>query len=579
MTVFADRAEVTRRVEFTAAEQGTCDVVLEGFTDNMNSESIRVKGEGHITILEVAYSANTKVIADSESSDPEESVESLRGALVTLEDREKEINQKRAALDQSRAFMDAYTGKMIQPTPLHSDPTVGDAASTRVAPDLDFVERLLDMQARKSAETDSAKNELDNELRSIGVDKSIIQAKLDQRGAHRIQQTATSHDVTVSVAVRKPGPVVLLVTYQVSRASWKASYDVRISSSASQLELSYFGLIRNNTGEDWNGTRVILSTAQPAVGGTAPVLPSRTVSFVPTYTLKSRSMFSSSTRRQSAPQDFVMNRQAMMFEAATLDEDDGDELDSAPTAAIATSSVDVSAASATFSIERRTSVASDNKPHKVTVAILTLKSKFRHYAAPALSPIAYLQALTKNTSDYPLLPSKEVNVFLDGSFVAQTKLDNVSPGESFRSFLGQDSSVRVTYAPVQKHQTRRGMWTKTQSTTYTHRCIVKNTKAMPCHMVVADILPKSTDERIQVKPIEPSEAELAAGTAAHDSKEAVDDVAHGGAGDVSEHEDSVAQVKATNNVVWSRMIAPGATTEFLFEYAIEHPVDQAVTIA
>ena len=48
----------------------------------------------------------------------------------------------------------------------------------------------------------------------------------------------------------------------------------------------------------------------------------------------------------------------------------------------------------------------------MTIAILNLESRFRHYAAPVLEPAAYLQALTTNTSEYMLLASDKVNVFL-----------------------------------------------------------------------------------------------------------------------------------------------------------------------
>lgn len=79
-----------------------------------------------------------------------------------------------------------------------------------------------------------------------------------------------------------------------------------------------------------------------------------------------------------------------------------------PPAAVATSTVDSSGAATTFHVQRRTSIASDNKPHKVTVAILNLASAFRHYAVPALNAVAYLQCLTTNNSDYTLLASSQV---------------------------------------------------------------------------------------------------------------------------------------------------------------------------
>jgi len=68
---------------------------------------------------------------------------------------------------------------------------------------------------------------------------------------------------------------------------------------------------------------------------------------------------------------------------------------------------------------------SDNKAHKVSVAVLRLASSFRHYSAPAINPVAYLQCLTINTTDYTLLASKTVNVFLNNAFVSKTEISTV----------------------------------------------------------------------------------------------------------------------------------------------------------
>lgn len=105
----------------------------------------------------------------------------------------------------------------------------------------------------------------------------------------------------------------LYLSYVVSHASWEPAYDVRVDSSTQGLSLTYYGAVRQSTGEDWVNCRVSLSTAQPgarragwgattsdcqgerfpacfrcsltrdprfgaAVGGTPPSLPSRTFS-------------------------------------------------------------------------------------------------------------------------------------------------------------------------------------------------------------------------------------------------------------------------------------------------------------
>ena len=66
---------------------------------------------------------------------------------------------------------------------------------------------------------------------------------------------------------------------------------------------------------------------------------------------------------------------------------------------------------------------------KVTIATLQLTTTLNHYTAPSVSGFAYLQAKTKNESEYPLLASDKMNVYVDGSLLTKTSLRSISPGE------------------------------------------------------------------------------------------------------------------------------------------------------
>jgi len=69
----------------------------------------------------------------------------------------------------------------------------------------------------------------------------------------------------------------------VFRSSWSPTYDIRVFTDESVMkvtwklfetgrqfvlfQVTYFGLIKQSTGEDWLETQVSLSTAMPSVGG------------------------------------------------------------------------------------------------------------------------------------------------------------------------------------------------------------------------------------------------------------------------------------------------------------------------
>ena len=49
--------------------------------------------------------------------------------------------------------------------------------------------------------------------------------------------------------------------------------------SPPSLQVQYYGLIKQVTGEDWEDAKISLSTAQPSVGGSAPPLPTKIIRF------------------------------------------------------------------------------------------------------------------------------------------------------------------------------------------------------------------------------------------------------------------------------------------------------------
>ena len=163
------------------------------------------------------------------------------------------------------------------------------------------------------------------------------------------------------------------------------------------------------------------------------------------------------------------------------------------------------AGSTLFLIPREVTIASDSKAHKVTVMIASLSPQMVHYVAPAVSSHAYIQAKTQNTSQYPLLASKSVSVFLDGCFVASSSsIEQTSSGEYFSVYLGVDPAIKVTHTPCRTTQQTKGWLNGTEVKKAHYSTVLHNTKQRPCRVIVAEVLPRSSTEKIVVELIEPA---------------------------------------------------------------------------
>lgn len=572
VTVFVDRAEVTRLVTVDLEEAGDYEVVVEGLTSCVDADSVRVDGTGHVILREVSFGVHHKPVVDVEQTDHNgNNPEVIRQNLKKLQHEISELQTRVSEVSRSQELLNAYAKSVL-------NARASETNAETMAAGMEVAFALLDRQQAKNKEFNAEKARLQEQVEAKNKLVAVAQQRLNSIGAHLGGRTKISRDVTVVLQATQSGEAQLRMMYMVSNASWTPAYDARITTSDTNLALTYYGMVKQTTGESWNNTKLILSTATPSVGGTAPILPTKHVGFynpVAQHQQDYSSLRSSAAPRRhmrrggdrsfAAPQ--MMNLQAHAFGG----------LESAPAppppaATVATSTVDNTGAATTFTVQRRTTIASDNKPHKVTVAMLSLPSSFRHYSVPALNAVAYLQCLTTNNSEYTLLASPQVNVFLDGSFVSKTKLNNVAPNEKFRTFLGVDNGVKVEYRTLSNVHRERGYFSKVEDTVYKYMTTVKNATGRDIRMVVADMLPVSDDATIKVKLIQPTREEVDAGSEMERKERAGAGAEGGDAGaggaDIG---DAVAQVKLTNNLVWTRNIAAGRSIEIPFHYSVEHP--------
>lgn len=558
--VFCDRAEVTRTIKVDVEGPGEYELRVEGLPACVDTDSVRVNGTGHVVLEEVSFGIHHKpvveVVPDDATAERDPKV--VRQDMDRLDHEIAVLTLRKDEVERSLALLTSYTDKMLK----HGTEHEGDAAAMEAS--MNFAFALLERQQAKTREFNSRLTEIADEVAAKHKLLAVCRERLAAIGAarHVRPRTVVSRDVTVVFTATKASEVNLRLLYMVSNASWTPAYDARINSEDTNVSLTYYGMVRQTTTENWQNAKLVLSTATPSVGGSAPILPTKHVRFLDPIRVqrkKQKNMMRRSLAAAAPRPEMMMNMQAAMFD---MEERVSLAAAPPPMATAATAKVESSGAATTFHIERRATVDSDNKGHKVTVAILNLSSRFRHYAVPALNTVAYLQCLTTNTSDYTLLSSDMVNVFMDGSFISKTSIVTVAPGEKFRTFLGVDKAVKVEYRPVGAVHEEKGFFSKTDEQRFKFVTTIKNAKSMPIRMVVADMLPRSDDATIKVKLVSPTAEEVAEGTKMQETKSG---------------EPSIAQVRVTNNLVWQYDVMPGDRKKITFEYTVEHPANRSVT--
>ena len=526
-TVYLDRAVLTRtaRVDLPA---GQSELVFERLPAGLVDQSLQVTGRGTATATILDVSARTTFVAAT----PSMRVKALEDELIGLQQQDRAFADRLGHLSQQRALLAKIESAMTTP------PT-GDAATPR--PTFEDWQKLLTFQTETLTRLTSEQQTVDRQRADLEAKIAAVEAQLNALRGQQPEGRAFK-TVTVRVAATTAGSLDVTLGYAVPGASWTPAYDARLRGETRVVELTYYGVVRNGTGEDWNNLALTLSTARPSMGGGAPELPAWIVDV-------SRPMpmpLAIEMRRKEMSERQAFNQMAVASAAPMAD------ARVAQDAGLAFSTIEAGTTSATFKIATPVTLASDSTSQKVAITSAKLPGNLQYQATPKLLEAAFLRASVTNTGEFPFLAGP-VSTFLDDTFVATSRLKTVMPGERFELALGVDDAIAVKRHLVNRFAEDTGLTNSGRRVTYEFLVTITNNKKTAERVVFTEAIPVSRDEKIVVKLLTPLEREL--GTAAVPKE-------------VSREEDG--------KLVWRLDLKPGEQREIPLKVSIDHPADVQV---
>jgi uncharacterized protein (TIGR02231 family) len=515
-TVYTDRAMVTREAK-TEVTPGLRQITLAGLPPLLQDQSVRVSASGsaRAKILEVKVD---QVFLDTVSA---ERLKPLLQTRKSLNDEIRVINDRLAVIVHQRDFLNKIT--------IASQESIARELRTQ-KPSADDWGKLLGF-------FDAEFSKLDAESRQINDKKTTLQQKLEavekEIASAGGNPEKSEKMITVAFDVQRGGALALEASYLISQAGWTPTYDIRVSSADTIVELTYAAFVQQNSGEDWKDVQLTLSTAQPALGGAPPDLQPwfvRAAEPVKGVPLGAVMMTEEGSARKDAAKKI---RGGQLNMAASVPEP----------VAYRTAEVKESLTSASFPIAGESTVPADNADHRVTVMIAPLSGSFSHTAVPKLQAEAFFEATLRNSTDFPILPGP-MNVYVDNGFVSTSKLPAVMPGEKFDAFLGADNGVHIERKLLNRVTDVSGLFSKTRKTKYDILIIAENRRKLAQTLSIRENVPISQDDRIKVEIVLPRPDEAAP--------------------------------DAGGIVTWHIRLAPGERKEIRVQYSIEAPTDLQV---
>ena len=336
--------------------------------------------------------------------------------------------------------------------------------------------------------------------------------------------------VTVSINLAAERDAELRLSYQVRGPGWQPTYRATLDSAKSTVLLERQALVAQNSGEDWTGVQLTLSTGQPgrATQGRLPRAWTLDVAPPPQPPSAAPVMAMAAPAPAAAPAPVARS----------------------PLAQEAMPSFDVSASdkgfATEFAVPQRITVPSNGQRVTLALGNHTAPATLITRTAPAVEEAAYLIAQMAQPAG--VWPAGPAGLYRDGAFVGTGRIDFATasagaPAGSTSLSFGRDELVSVRAEPVQDLTGSTG-FTGSRTERKTRRAYsVENRHKAAITLQVLHAAPVSRNEKIEVESrYQPQPADLA-------------------------------WDRSPGTVAWQQSLAAGATAQFSAEHTVRYPKD------
>lgn len=520
VTVYPDRAMTTRSATLSL-KPGSYLIAFEHLPVLIQDDSVRVEARGSAAATIAGLEVKRLFVEQS----GERRVKELDTEIRDLERKVGALDAKKAGLTSQKAFIESI--RVAWGERISKELAIGRPTSAELMDASSFVGTGVTKAEEQARELDFQKMQLKERI-------DALKRRRDQSQGSRKKEIKI---VEVAVEVASEGKLTLEISAVTPRAAWEPAYDVRLAPDGMTAELTFRAMVRQQTGEDWGGVDLSLSTARPAVGGAPSELtPWRISIFRPPPPMP---LAMPSAAPPGAYKMEMARRGAGDSErfGAAL----GAEPESVP-ADVMTAEVSEERTSILFRIPRPVDIPADGARHGSVVAVERMPVTPEFLTVPKLSSHVYLKSEIVNRAPYPLLPGK-VNIFTGGNFTGSSQLKKVASGERFDLFFGADDQMTVKREELKRHR-EGGVFGKSRMG-YRYRIELQNFRKEAQTVTVKDQLPLAGNEEIKVTLDEPSM--------------------------------KPDEIKDDGTLTWRLSLGPGEKRELTFGIVVDYPKEREIT--
>ena len=458
VTVYLQGARISREARVNIPK-GTAVLAFRELPENIDAQSIQVKGEGNFVILSIVHQVNYL-----EGQQKTAQVKMLEDSLQIYEEQFALVISMKSVLNLEEKMLIANQ----------------DIGSTEKGVVLTELRQAADFFRSRMSEIKKEEIKLDRQAKEIKEKTDRIKNQLN---ALDVRFKRPTSEVLVHVSSEQNVSGKLLVSYTVFEAGWVPAYDVRAKDIQSPVNLFYNARVFQHSGEPWDQVKITLSTANPGQQGEKPDLQ-------PWYLDYEQPVVIQRQYNYAIPEAAEM--------AITADQEVL-EMKSSATPATYTTVIE-NQTNLEFNITLPYDIPSDNKMYTINIQEFSLPAVYEYYCAPKLDREAFLLARITGWEDYNLL-SGEMNLFFEDTYVGKSQLNVRNTKDTLDLSLGRDKGIIVTRVKL-KDFTEQKTIGNNKRETRTWEITVRNNKKQAVELRIEDQLPISMNKDIEIEPLE-----------------------------------------------------------------------------
>ncbi len=541
--VFLTGAQIERSTS-AQLKAGRNKVIIKGVSAKLDEKSIQVRFTEAVKLMSVSTEIDYTLFEGNSGR-----IGQLNDSLKMVEARIQELNDIKSAINSEKDILN----KNQKLNGSNSNVTV------------EQLEKAANFYRKRMEKINKELTDIRMETKTLSESKWILKHKLDELN---FKESTRSNQIIMILDSKQPVKVNLDIEYFVSGCGWEPNYDLHASDLSGKIKMQYKAKVFNDTGNDWDGVEMILSTGNPNLSATFPELSpwylkymqyvqdqTKTISnqqlrsnvnyYIPDNTMNWDMVVEDNEKKVSKLQTQINSLNSYYSDVPNQFEQRQLYFSSArkPKSSVQYRTIEVSHLSSEFEIEEKYSIPSDKKPYLVEIKEHDLSGTFDYVAIPKMEKDAFLLAQIPGWEQLDIVPGP-TRVYFDGTYVGESWIDTRNVEDTLGLSFGRDSKIFTDRKLLSEFSNKKVVGNNRKDS-YTYEITVKNTRNIAVEMELHDQVPVSQDSDISVTVMETSDAVL-------------EDV--------------------TGILTWKVKLAPNESKKFKISFTIKYPKNKKVQV-